>query len=214
MTAADQIKISVRKIKQNEAQYDLDRKAANIPASSSNGSDKYEYLTDQDLDFEPSTVEETRFEYFPLSKIFNKGLKEERLLKRLKSIKDKNEEQLKATKNKTENIKEVTEFVKNPLSLEAKGLTEEIKIMQKDVDYRKLKITSGNQIMYDFSDYKTFEELFRDTNYKKMSINEAEREQDEFDGDCKLENLTNVGKNRPVKVSLQMHGQTVLVDTS
>ena len=130
MTAADQIKISVRKIKQNEAQYDLDRKAANIPASSSNGSDKYEYLTDQDLDFEPSTVEETRFEYFRLSKIFNKGLKEERLLKRLKSIKDKNEEQLKATKNKTENIKEVTEFVKNPLSLEAKGLTEEIKIMQ------------------------------------------------------------------------------------
>ena len=98
MTAADQIKISVRKIKQNEAQYDLDRKAANIPASSSNGFDKYEYLTDQDLDFEPTTVEETRFEYFPLSKIFNKGLKEERLLKRLKSIKDKNEEQLKATK--------------------------------------------------------------------------------------------------------------------
>ena len=47
-----------------------------------------------------------------------------------------------------------------------------------------------------------------------MSINEAEREHDEFDGDCKLENLTNVGKNRPVKVSLQMHGQTVLVDTS
>ena len=86
--------------------------------------------------------------------------------------------------------------------------------MQKDVDYRKLKITSGNQIMYDFSDYKTFEELFRDTNYRKMSINEAEREQDEFDGDCKLENLTNVGKNRPVKVSLQMHGQIVLVDTS
>ena len=32
--------------------------------------------------------------------------------------------------------------------------------------------------------------------------------------DCNLENLTNVGKNRLVKVSLQTHVQTVLVDTS
>ena len=47
-------------------------------------------------------------------------------------------------KNKTENIKEVTDSAEEPLSLEAKGLTEEIKITQKDVDYRKLKITGGN----------------------------------------------------------------------
>ena len=50
----------------------------------------------------PSTVEQARFDYSPLGKIFNKGLKEkdnkQRLLKRLKNIKDKNEEQLKATK--------------------------------------------------------------------------------------------------------------------
>ena len=36
MTVTDQIKILGRKIKQNEAQYDLDRKAAKIPALSSN----------------------------------------------------------------------------------------------------------------------------------------------------------------------------------
>ena len=97
MTAADQIKILVRKIKQNEAQYDLDRKAAKISALSSNDFDKYESLTGEDLYLKPSTVEQARFEYSPLSKIFNKGLKEEGLLKRLKSIKDKNEELLKAT---------------------------------------------------------------------------------------------------------------------
>ena len=34
-------------------------------------------------------------------------------------------------KNKNENIKEVTDFVKEPLSLEAKELIEEIKIIQK-----------------------------------------------------------------------------------
>ena len=34
--------------------------------------------------------------------------------------------------------------------------------MQKGVDYRKLKNTGGNKITYDFSDQKTFKELFRD----------------------------------------------------
>ena len=61
----------------NEAQYNLDRKTAKISASSSNNLDKYEYLTCEDLDLKPSTVEQARFEYFPLGNIFNKGLKEE-----------------------------------------------------------------------------------------------------------------------------------------
>ena len=61
---------------QNEAQYDLDRKAAKISAMSSNNLDKYEYLTGEDLDLKPSTVEQERFEYSPLIKFFNKGLKE------------------------------------------------------------------------------------------------------------------------------------------
>ena len=77
MTVADQIKILDRKIKQNEAQYDLDRKAANITAYSSNNLDKNEYLTGEDLDYKPSAVEKTKFEYSPLDKIFDKGLKEE-----------------------------------------------------------------------------------------------------------------------------------------
>ena len=37
--------------------------------------------------------------------------KKEGLLKRLKNIENKNEQQLKTTKNKTENIQEVTDFV-------------------------------------------------------------------------------------------------------
>ena len=76
MTAADQIKILGRKVMQNEAQYDLDRKAAKISALSSNF-DKYEYLTGEDLGLKPSTVEQARFEYSPLSKFLNKDLKEE-----------------------------------------------------------------------------------------------------------------------------------------
>ena len=50
MTVTDQIKILNKKIMQNEAQYDLDRKAAKISELSSNNLDKYEYLTGEDLD--------------------------------------------------------------------------------------------------------------------------------------------------------------------
>ena len=74
-----------------------------------------------------------------MGKIFNKGLrddKKEGLLKKLKNIEDKSEELLK-TKNKTENIISHC-FVKKPSSLEAKALIEEIRTIQKDVDYRKL----------------------------------------------------------------------------
>ena len=41
----------------NEAQYDLDRKAAKISALSYNNLDKYEYLIGEDLGLNPSTVE-------------------------------------------------------------------------------------------------------------------------------------------------------------
>ena len=41
ITVADQLKILDKKIKQNEAQYDLDRKAAKISAFSSGNLDKY-----------------------------------------------------------------------------------------------------------------------------------------------------------------------------
>ena len=85
---------------QNEAQYNLDRKAAKISAFSSNNLDKYEYLTGEGLGLRPSTIEQTKFEYSPLGKIFNKGLSKDNqkdgLFKRLKNIEDKNEKKLKA----------------------------------------------------------------------------------------------------------------------
>ena len=61
-------------------------------------------------------------------------------MKRLKNIEDKNKQELKIIKNKSENIKEVPDFVEETLSPKARALVEEIRIIQKDVDYRKLKI--------------------------------------------------------------------------
>ena len=113
MTVTDQTKILDRKIMQNEAQYDLDRKAAKISALSSNNLDKYEYLTGEDLGLKPSTVEQAKFEYSPLGKIFNKGLdkddKKEGLFKRLKNIEDKNKEQLKLLSN----ANKTSSYIKN-----------------------------------------------------------------------------------------------------
>ena len=74
MTIADQIKILDRKMMPNEAQYNLDRKAAKISALSSNNLDKCEYLTGEDLDlksstkFEQAKLEQAKFEYSPLVK--------------------------------------------------------------------------------------------------------------------------------------------------
>ena len=107
MTVTDQIKIIDNKIKANQAQYDLDRLTAKISALSSGGLRKYDYLTGEDLGYRPSVLEQTKFDYSPLGKVFNKGLddkddKKEGLLKRLKNI-EKNQNVNNDDKNKKTN---------------------------------------------------------------------------------------------------------------
>ena len=99
MTVVDKIKIIDNKINANQAQYDLDRSAAKISAHSSGNLRKYEYLTGEDLGYKLSVVEQAKFDYSPLRKVFNEGLteedKKEGLLKSVKNIWDKNEELVK-----------------------------------------------------------------------------------------------------------------------
>ena len=87
---------------------------------------------------------------------------------------------------------------KNSFSLEAKALIEEIRTIQKDVDYRKLIIRGGNNVTYDFSNCKTFKELFRDLYYKKMTTNDAEMRQNEFNSIVVTLKLKNILKQRIV----------------
>ena len=137
MTVTDQIKILNRKIKQNEAQYDLDREAAKISALSSNNLDKYEYLTCEDLGLKPSTVEQAKFEYSPLGKIFNKGLseedKKEGLFNRLENMKDKNEKQLQVIKDQGEKqLQELKNIDRNKM---LKGIDKISKKMIKQINH-------------------------------------------------------------------------------
>ena len=103
MTRKEQVKILDDKIKANNAQYNLDRMNAEISAYSSGDLPKYKYLTKKDLGYKPDAFEQAKFEYSPLAKVFTDGLdksdKNEGLLKRLKNIEDKSNNQLLTIKN-------------------------------------------------------------------------------------------------------------------
>ena len=76
---------------------------AEISAYSGGDLHKYEYLTKKDLNYKPNAFEKAKFEYSPLGKIFSDGLnktdKKEGLLKRLKNIENKSNNQLSALRD-------------------------------------------------------------------------------------------------------------------
>ena len=76
---------------------------AEISTYSSGDLPKYEYLTKKDLGYKPDAFEQAKFEYSPLGKVFtdrlDKSDRKEGLLKRLKNIEDRNNNQLLAIKN-------------------------------------------------------------------------------------------------------------------
>ena len=182
---------------QNEAQYDLDRKAVKISALSCNNLDKYEYLTGEDLGLKPNTVEQAKFEYFRLGKIFNKGLskddKKEGLFKKLENIKDKNEEQLQAIEDQSKKqldaiknmnigskpLKTIGFFVK--LSDEAKKLMVNIKQLDDLLDTTQLVCTkTDGKTKFNFNKF-TFPSKFSLKIYRHdFTLHEAEDNQQEL----------------------------------
>ena len=74
-----------------------------ISAYSSGNLPKYEYLTNKDLGYKPDAIEKAKFEYSPLSKVFTDGLnksnKNEGILKRLKNIENRSNNQLLPLRN-------------------------------------------------------------------------------------------------------------------
>ena len=194
MTITDQTKILNIKIMHNEAQFDLDRKAAKISALSANNLDKYEYLIGEDLGLKPSTVEQVRFEYSPLGKMFNKGLREddkkEGPFKRLKKIKDKNEKQLQVIKDqgekqlkelqnidKSKTLKTIDKLSKND---EANKLLPEFRKIDRELENVELVFTKTDGTKYDFNSsslpFKFTEKIH---NYE-ITLNEAINDQTEL----------------------------------
>ena len=181
---------------QNEAQYDLDRKAAKISALCSNDLDTYEYLTGEDLGLKPSTIEQTKFEYSPLGKIFNKGLseddKKEGLLKRLKNIESKNEVNLQAIKDQGEKqMREIKNINKsNTLKVideirrrndETNKILLDVKKIDTKLDTAELVCTKTDETKYNFNTFalplKFVEKNF---NYE-ITLDEAKDDQNQLE---------------------------------
>ena len=191
MTVTDQIKILDQKIMQNEAQYDLGRKAAKISALSSNNLKKYEYLTGKDLGLKPSTVEQAKFEYSPLGKLFTKGLekeedKKEGLLKRLKNIEGKNEEQLKVLKDQSQK-QPIISKVKNPnfnkvsfrnlLYGKSMEVFNEIRDQDEIIDYLRLSfVGSSKKYTFQFKKFLSFGNLAENIYDDNVSLDAAKQE--------------------------------------
>ena len=190
---------------QNEAQYDLDRKAAKISALSSNNLDKYEYLTGQDLGLKPSTVEQTKFEYSPLGKIFHKRLseddKKEGLFKRLENIKDTSLTQLQAIKDQGEKKLRELKNIDESKTLEAideirrkndeaKDLVSKIKKINTELDTAELVSTkTDGKTKYDFNIFTIPLKSARKINNYEINLDEAVDDQEKLENSIiRLEN--------------------------
>ena len=102
-------------------------------------------MTGEDLGYKPDAIQKAKFEYSPLDNVFNKGLdesgKKEGLLKRLKNIEDKSEEQLKMIENKIDNklsIKSMTHMLGEKIFQEAKNMLARLSNQEKIIKYAKL----------------------------------------------------------------------------
>ena len=193
MTITDQIKNFNRKIMQNEAQHDLDRKAAKTCALSSNNLDKYEYLTGEDLGFKPSTIERAKFEFSPLGKILNKGLdkddQKEELFKRLKNIENAQKNLISGNDNKIiyytprskfdeknkmdSKLLNVFDYLKC-LSQETKVLVDEIKDAGKDIDTKNLPFIGSNTKKFNFDTFREPLNFLSAIYNGEISLKEAE----------------------------------------
>ena len=157
ITLTEQVKILEDKTKVNKAQYDFDREAGKTSALSCGELEKYEYLTGEDLGYKPDVIQKAK--YSPLGKVFHKRLdkcdKKEVLLKNLKNIEGKNEQQL---NNQLELVKYNVErkslnkltFLTN-MSQNAKEKYTEIKKIDSEINYNKLVCVHANGKVYNFN---------------------------------------------------------------
>ena len=141
MTINEQIKILDNEIRSSQAQYDLDRQNAKISVLSSDKLDKYGHLTGEDLRYKRDVVQKAKFKYSPLSQVFNKVLEKDEkqvgLLKRLKNIADRTDDQLKENKDSQLGIKSIGYTIKEKLSEEAKNMLEKLNNQEKLINYQK-----------------------------------------------------------------------------
>ena len=199
MIVKDQLKILDNKIKQNQGYYDLRRKNSKISALSSGKLDNYEYLTGEDLGYRPDPVQKAKFEYSSLGQVFNKGLtmgeKQEGLLKRLRNIEDKTDDQLDLVRGQGDRQLDLTGNFNTgtkSIGFENRRLSK----LKKEIDDKENEIidnrhsedekkrenpvfnfTASDQTPYYFGIYTGLMKFAQNIDTKKLSFDEVEKEQ-------------------------------------
>ena len=192
MARKDQIKILNDKIEANKRQYDLDRTNAKISAYSSGDLSKYEYLTNKDLGYKPDAFEQAKFEYSPLGKVFtdelNKSDRKEGLLKRLKNIEDKSNNQLLA-------LRDINKLaIRNRNNGDYKSSDDDDD--DYDNDYKKIKVIEGK--------YKDKDDLDEDVNEE---YNDMVRRSKKLEGKTYI-----TGKNKSIYSNVFKNDYKKIID--
>ena len=179
------------------------------------------------MSLKPSTVEQTKFEYSPVAKSFNKGLskdnKKEGLFKRLGNIKNKNKEQLQAIRDQQEKqlkkLKNIEESKTLKVINEISGKTGEAnKILLNDqkindeLDTSELVCTKADGTKYDFNRFLSLFKFVEKIYNYEITLDEAMDDQEKLEKlIIRLKNYKakNKKKNRREKWSLKICSRIV-----
>ena len=169
-------------IRDEKLQFDINREAPKISALSSGKIHKYEYLTGEDIlpSNQQQIIEQARFSYSPLGKVFEKQIKtiEDQGKKQVDALENlKLKEETKPTENKPNNQSRAT-IIFNELINKRKELMSEL---YDSVDYNNLKfeyVSPTNNVS--FYGYMHSKELFHAIKNNQIKFSEAKNKQNEF----------------------------------
>ena len=175
-------------IRDENLQYDLNRKAAKVSALSSGKIHKYEYLTGEDIlpSNQQQIIGQAKFTCSPLGKAFEK---------QIKTTEDQGQKQVEALNTLKSNNQLTTEDVipNNAMNNnEAKNELDKIKEIEKNVDREKL-IYKTNEYTYSFENFQAIKTFGRDIYEGKITIEEA----DEYQKDLLVEIMSFSKNTKP-----------------
>ena len=168
-------------IKDEKLQYDINREAAKISASSSGKLHKYEHLTGEDIlpSNQQQIIEQTNFTYSPLGKDFEKQIKtiEDQAKKQVDALENlKPKEEKKPIKDTPNNQSTVT-IIFNDLINKRKILMNKL---YDSVDYKNLNFEYvGPTKDVRFYEYRDSKELFNAIKISQIKFSEAKNKQNE-----------------------------------
>ena len=184
-------------IRDKKLQYNINREAAEISALSSGKIDMYEYLTGEEivLSNQKQKIEQAKFTYIPIAKIFKKqtktieaqGKQQVDALNTLKPIKD----------NRSEDIlkyKEIFEKLSN------KRMSE-IQDIAKQIDFNNLTyyLKSPNLASINFIGFRGPMYVYNEIKNGNMSMENIEEDQKQFKSDLNFKKVEILRKNQQIK---------------